>query len=110
MTRSRTSLAVALFAFSAVLIGLAWSFVHASHCAGDLKQGFGDVEAALGLEGQGFLAFLAGAMFFAFGASVAKPVSSKWAQLAAWVAFIPLTYAAFLGLGFAAGGAWPCAH
>jgi hypothetical protein len=99
-----------MLALGIALISLAWWFVRASHCAADLKQGFGDIEAGIGFEGQGFLAFFAGAMFLAFGASVAKPVSSKWGQLSAWVAFLPLTYGAFLMLGLSVRGAGPCAH
>jgi hypothetical protein len=73
MTRSRSSLAVPLFVLGAVLLGTAWWLLQRSGCAGDLKQGFGDVEAALALEGQALMANFAGALLLVFGGSVARP-------------------------------------
>lgn len=110
MTRARLSLSSVLFAVSAVLIGAAWWLLERSDCAGDLKQGFGDIEAALAFEGQAFIAYLVGALLLIFGVSVARPFSSKWAQLGAWVAFFPLVSLSFLALVFSKGDApWLCA-
>jgi hypothetical protein len=61
MTRSRISLAAVLFVVSTALIGLARWLARTSHCAADLKQGFGDIESAMDLEGQALLAFFSGA-------------------------------------------------
>jgi hypothetical protein len=111
MTRAQTSLAVPLLVLGAVLLGAAWWLLQRSGCAGDLKQGLGDVEAALALEGQAFLAHFLGALLLVFGVSVARPFPSKLMQLGAWVAFLPLTYLSFLLLAFSsAGGTWACAR
>ena len=109
MTRSQTTLAVVLLVLSAVLIGTAWWLLQRAGCAGDLKQGFGDVEGALALEGQAFIAHFVGALLLVFGISVARPFPSKWVQLGAWVAFLPLAYLTFLALSFStAGTTWAC--
>jgi hypothetical protein len=109
MTRSQTTLASTLFVLSAALIGTAWWFLQRSGCAGDLKQGFGDVEGALALEGQAFIAYFVGALLLVFGISVARPFPSKWVQLGAWLAFVPLAYLTFLAMSFATAGAkWAC--
>lgn len=111
MTRAQSSLAVLLLLLGAVLLASAWWLLQRSGCAGDLKQGLGDVEAALALEGQAFLTHLVGALLLVFGVSVARPFPSKWVQLGAWVAFLPLAYLSFLVLAFAsAGGTWACAQ
>ena len=111
MTRAQSSLAMLLLLLGAVLLGSAWWLLQRSGCAGDLKQGLGDVEAALALEGQAFIAHFAGALLLVLGVSVAKPFPSKWVQLGAWVAFLPLTYLTFLVLVFStAGGTWACAR
>lgn len=109
MTRSQTSLVTILFVMSVALIGAAWWFLQRSGCAGDLKQGFGDVEEALALEGQAFIAHFVGALLLVFGISVARPFPSKWVQLGAWLAFIPLPYLTFLAMSFATkGSTWAC--
>lgn len=109
MNRSQTTLATALFVLSAALIGTAWWLLQHSGCAGDLKQGFGEVEDALALEGQAFVAYFAGALLLVFGVSVARPFPSKWVQLGAWLAFIPLACLTFLAMSFATAGAtWAC--
>ena len=109
MTRSQTTLAAALFVLSAALIGTAWWLLQRSGCTGDLKQGLGDVEEALALESQAFIAHLVGALLLVFGISVATPFPSKWVQLGAWVAFLPLTYLTFLAMSFSTIGAtWAC--
>lgn len=109
MTRSQTTLATALLVLSAALIGMAWWLLQRSGCAADLKQGIGNVEEALALEGEAFIAHIVGALLLVFGISVARPLSSMWIQLGAWLAFLPLAYLTFLALSFsAAGTTWAC--
>jgi hypothetical protein len=91
-----------------VLVGLAWWFLGQSACAGDLKQGVGDIEAAIALEGQAVLSHMAGALLLAFGISVAWSKSSNWVQAAAFLAFFPLTYASFLAMSLAQAGIGGC--
>ena len=111
MARSQISLAAVLFALSAASIGAAWWLLQLSSCAGDLKQGFGDIEGALALEGQAFVAHFVGALLLVFSFSVARPFPSKWVQLGAWLAFLPLTYLTFLAVAFStAGASWACAR
>ena len=109
MPRSRVTLAIVPLLAGAVLVGVAWWLLQLSACAGDLKQGFGDVESALALEGQAFIAHLVGALLLVLGASVARPFPSMWVQLGAWVTFLPLAYFTFLVLAFSsAGGVLAC--
>jgi hypothetical protein len=111
MTRTQTSLATVLLVLGVLLLGSAWWLLHLSGCAGDLKQGIGDVEAALALEGRAFLAHLCGALSLVFSVSVARPFGSRWVQIGAWLAFLPLAYLTFLLLAFStAGGNWACAR
>jgi hypothetical protein len=111
MTRSQTSLATLLLVLGVVLLGSAWWLLQLSQCAGDLKQGIGDVEGALALEGQALLAYLGGALLLVFAVSVARPFRSAWVQLGAWLAFLPLGYLTFLVLVFStSGGTLACAR
>ena len=108
MRRSQNSLSALLFAAGLFLVGLTLWLLRQSHCAADLKQRLGDIESALGMESEALIAFFVGALLLVFAVSVARPFSSKWIQLAAWIAFLPLTYGAFLGISLFFAGTWPC--
>jgi hypothetical protein len=105
---ARTTLASALLTVGVVFVALAWWFLEQSACAGNLKQGVGDIEAASALEGQALISHLVGALLLAFGISVAWSKSSNWLQAAAFLAFFPLTYAVFLGMSLAQAGIGKC--
>jgi hypothetical protein len=111
MPRSQTSLAAVLFVLSAIVIATAWWLLHRSGGVADLKQGFGDIEEALGLQGEALILHFIGALLLALGVSVARPLHSKWVQLAAWLSFLPVTYLAFLVMAVAATSTiWGCAR
>ena len=110
MKRPQALVATTSLVFGAALISTAWWLLLRSGCAGDVKQGFGDVETALALEERAVIALFMGVILLVFGISVARPFQSKWVQLGVCVFSLQLAYLAFFAMSFLkSGSVWACA-
>lgn len=100
-----------LLAVGVVLLLACWWLLQLSRCAGDLKEGTGDIDAALALEGRAFLASAVGMLAITSAISVGTAKVASWLRVLVCLSSFPLACVALLALELFAGHAfWVCAH
>jgi len=108
-SRARSIVTATFLLGAALLLGISWWLLQSSYCAGDLKQGVGNVEAAAILEGRAFLVHLIGMVALVTAVVRFLDAIPLWGRGLAVLASVPLAYASFLALALFGGHApWLC--
>jgi hypothetical protein len=106
---SRKKLGIVLISLSVVLLAACWWYLQRSACAGNLKQGYGDIESALDLERRAFVACVLAILTLFTGITISTKALPLWVEVVLGILSFPVGCIAFLALSFADGHAgWIC--